>query len=151
MTMTACTPCSLGSALSAPPQTKCRCKVVTCRFSRGNGWNRGDKMLAQAVTALAFSDDGCLLVSGGEDTVASAWLLADALDAQLPGDAAMQGPPIFHSWCDFAAEGRTYTLLVHLPARSRSRNVCVSGMPWIRSRQDDCVIAMLAFLMLSHV
>lgn len=35
----------------------------------------------QAVTCLAFSDSGALLVTGGEDTLVNAWLLADVLDA----------------------------------------------------------------------
>jgi WD40 repeat protein len=53
------------------------------------------------VTALAFSDDGNLLLSGGEDTVACAWLLSDVLDG-LPeptsGGAALAAAP-FQSWC----------------------------------------------------
>lgn len=36
----------------------------------------------QPVTALAFADGGRLLVSGGEDTLAHAWLLMDVLDAE---------------------------------------------------------------------
>lgn len=35
----------------------------------------------QAVTCLAFSDSGSVLVTGGEDTLVNAWLLADVLDA----------------------------------------------------------------------
>ena len=51
----------------------------------------------QAVTALAFTDDGAVLLSGGEDTVVSAWLLMDVLDA----GAAQQGggTPTLHAWC----------------------------------------------------
>jgi pre-rRNA-processing protein IPI3 len=37
--------------------------------------------LLQAVTCLAFSDSGSILVTGGEDTLVNAWLLADVLDA----------------------------------------------------------------------
>jgi WD40 repeat protein len=35
---------------------------------------------AQAVTCLAWSDGGAVLVSGGEDTLVNAWLLAEVLD-----------------------------------------------------------------------
>lgn len=52
----------------------------------------------QAVTALAFSDDGAVLLSGGEDTVASAWLLSDVLDASPEQGTAMQAPQTFQSW-----------------------------------------------------
>ena len=50
----------------------------------------------QAVTALAFTDDGAVLLSGGEDTVVSAWLLMDVLDA---GGAQQGGTPTFQAWC----------------------------------------------------
>jgi hypothetical protein len=43
------------------------------------------------VTALAFSETGGILLSGGADTGAAAWLLADVLDAAAasgPGGAA---------------------------------------------------------------
>ncbi len=59
---------------------------------------------AQAVTVLAFSNDGAVLLTGGEDTVASAWLLSDVLDVFLgaPGSggaaAAARGPQTFQSW-----------------------------------------------------
>ena len=58
----------------------------------------------QAVTALAFSDDSCVLVSGGEDTVACAWLLSDVLDASdgRHGGGQLQGPPTLHTWCENA-------------------------------------------------
>lgn len=35
----------------------------------------------QAITCLAWSDSGAVLVTGGEDTLVNAWLLADVLDA----------------------------------------------------------------------
>ena len=35
----------------------------------------------QAVTCVAFSDSGSLLVTGGEDTLVNAWLVADVVDA----------------------------------------------------------------------
>ena len=56
----------------------------------------------QAVTAVAFSDDGSVLVSGGEDTIACAWLLSDVLDASegRQGSGQLQGPPTLHSWCE---------------------------------------------------
>ena len=52
----------------------------------------------QAVTALAFTDDGAALVSAGEDTVACAWLLMDVLDVSPEQGTSMQGPPTFQSW-----------------------------------------------------
>lgn len=42
----------------------------------------------QAVSCLAFSDSGGLLVSAGEDTLVAAWLLAEVLDEQRDGPAA---------------------------------------------------------------
>ncbi|BDA48951.1 WD repeat-containing protein 18 [Coccomyxa sp. Obi] len=54
----------------------------------------------KAVTALAFTDDGAVLVSAGEDTVACAWLLMDVLDASPEQGASMQGPPTFQSWSE---------------------------------------------------
>ncbi len=35
----------------------------------------------QAVTCLRFTDCGSILVTGGEDTLVNAWLLADVVDA----------------------------------------------------------------------
>ncbi|GAB4815509.1 hypothetical protein N2152v2_002555 [Parachlorella kessleri] len=35
----------------------------------------------KAVTVLAFNDSGSILVSGGEDTLVNAWLLAEVLDS----------------------------------------------------------------------
>lgn len=46
---------------------------------------------------LRFSGDGAVLLSGGEDTVASAWLLMDLLDASASLRAG-QAPQTFHSW-----------------------------------------------------
>ncbi|CAK0786493.1 hypothetical protein CVIRNUC_009706 [Coccomyxa viridis] len=53
----------------------------------------------KAVAVLRFSDDGAVLLSGGEDTVASAWLLMDLLDASA-SQSAGQAPQTFHSWSD---------------------------------------------------
>ncbi|CAL8463828.1 g3362 [Coccomyxa elongata] len=53
----------------------------------------------KAVTALAFTDDGAVLVSAGEDTVACAWLLMDVLDAS-PEQGASMGPPTLQSWSE---------------------------------------------------
>lgn len=50
------------------------------------------------MTALAFTDDGAVLLSAGEDTVACAWLLMDVLDASPEQGASMQGLPTFQSW-----------------------------------------------------
>ncbi len=61
-------------------------------------WCSSDGSLLQAVTALAFTDDGAVLVSAGEDTVACAWLLMDVLDASPNQGATMQGPPTLQSW-----------------------------------------------------
>ncbi len=51
------------------------------------------------MTALAFSDGGDVLLSGGEDTLVHAWLLLDLLDASA-GPDALQGaaPASFQSW-----------------------------------------------------
>jgi pre-rRNA-processing protein IPI3 len=51
------------------------------------------------VTALAFSDGGYMLVSGGEDTMVHVWLVMDALDAA--GHHSTHSMPIsLHSWSD---------------------------------------------------
>ena len=58
--------------------------------------------LPQAVTVLAFNDAGSVLVSGGEDTLVNAWLLAEVLDCG-GGLGALGGPPPLaplHSWSD---------------------------------------------------
>ena len=54
----------------------------------------------QAVTCLAFAQhSGGLLLSGGEDTVAAAWLLMDVMDAGLSQQAMQQYPPApLYSW-----------------------------------------------------
>ena len=54
-------------------------------------------VILQAVAVLKFSGDGAVLLSGGEDTVASAWLLMDLLDASA-AQGAGQAPQTFHSW-----------------------------------------------------
>ena len=51
----------------------------------------------QAVTVLRFSSKGTILLSGGEDTVALAWLLMDLLDASVPQNAS-QAPQPLHTW-----------------------------------------------------
>ena len=48
------------------------------------------------MTALAFSDGGDVLLSGGEDTLVHAWLLLDVLDASADANAP---PASFQSWC----------------------------------------------------
>ena len=45
----------------------------------------------QPVAALAFGDGGRVLLSGGEDALAHAWLLLEALDAELPADRCLFG------------------------------------------------------------
>lgn len=45
----------------------------------------------QAVTCLAFSDSGSVLVTGGEDTLVNAWLLADVLDATAGQQLQVRG------------------------------------------------------------
>lgn len=73
---------------------------------------RGGPSVAQAVTALAFTDDGAVLLSTGEDTVACAWLLMDVLDASPEQRASMQGLPTFQSWsarCSLALNFRAIT------------------------------------------
>lgn len=59
----------------------------------------------QAVTVLRFSGDGSMLLSGGEDTVASAWLVMDLLDASASQHAS-HAPQPFHSWQDLFQEGQ---------------------------------------------
>ena len=50
------------------------------------------------MTALAFTDDGAALLSGGEDTVVAAWLLMDVLDAAA-AQQGQGGTPTFQAWC----------------------------------------------------
>ena len=54
------------------------------------------------MTCLAFSDSGALLVTGGEDTLVNAWLLADVLDATAGQQLQMGGPLLqpLRSWSD---------------------------------------------------
>ena len=57
----------------------------------------------QAVTALAFTPGGDVLVSGSEDTLVSAWLLADLLDQEASselgaGAGSISRPQPFRSW-----------------------------------------------------
>ncbi|PRW33905.1 ROOT INITIATION DEFECTIVE 3 [Chlorella sorokiniana] len=56
----------------------------------------------KAVTCLAFSDSGAVLVTGGEDTLVNAWLLADVLDATAGQQLQMGGPLLqpLASWSD---------------------------------------------------
>ena len=50
------------------------------------------------MTALAFADDGCLLLSGGEDAVVSAWVLMDILDASSQHNPWNKSPQPLHTW-----------------------------------------------------
>jgi hypothetical protein len=59
----------------------------------------------QAVSCLAFSDSGGLLVSAGEDTLVAAWLLAEVLDEQRDGPSAAAAAAVgmarvepLHTW-----------------------------------------------------
>jgi hypothetical protein len=59
----------------------------------------------QAVSCLAFSDSGVLLVSAGEDTLVAAWLLAEVLDEQRDGPSAAAAAAVgmarvepLHTW-----------------------------------------------------
>lgn len=56
----------------------------------------------KAVTSLVFTQhSGGLLLSGGEDTVVSTWLLMDVLDASLSQQAMQQQPPPpLYSWSE---------------------------------------------------
>ncbi|KAL4446691.1 hypothetical protein ABPG77_007935 [Micractinium sp. CCAP 211/92] len=56
----------------------------------------------KAVTCLAWSDSGAVLVTGGEDTLVNAWLLADVLDATAGQQLQMGGPLLqpLQSWSD---------------------------------------------------
>ena len=74
--------------------------------------NTSDSCLSsQAVAVLKFSDDGHILLSGGDDTVASAWLLMEVLDASA-SQSASQPPQPFHSWC--AVSETQISSLAHL-------------------------------------
>eukprot|EP00887_Chlorella_sp_A99_P003431 scaffold7.g3431.t1 len=56
----------------------------------------------KAVSCLAFSDDGSVLLTGGQDTLVNAWLLAEVLDASA-GQALQVGGALLqplHSWSD---------------------------------------------------
>ena len=54
----------------------------------------------QAITSLVFTQhSGGLLLSGGEDTVVSTWVLMEVLDASLSQQAMQQQPPPpLYSW-----------------------------------------------------
>ncbi|KAL4425368.1 hypothetical protein ABPG75_009384 [Micractinium tetrahymenae] len=56
----------------------------------------------KAITCLAWSDSGAVLVTGGEDTMVNAWLLADVLDATAGQQLQMGGPLLqpLQSWSD---------------------------------------------------
>ncbi|WIA20965.1 hypothetical protein OEZ85_005302 [Tetradesmus obliquus] len=61
----------------------------------------------KAVSCLAFSDSGGLLVSAGEDTLVAAWLLAEVLDEQRDGPAAAAAAAVgmarvepLHTWSE---------------------------------------------------
>ena len=68
--------------------------------------NSSTAVVLQPVTALAFSDGGDVLLSGGEDTLVHAWLLLDVLDAAggsgagPPFGAGGGAPASLHSWSE---------------------------------------------------
>lgn len=51
----------------------------------------------KAVSCLAFLEAGGILVSGGEDTLANVWVLADVLDAAADWSSNPRVSP-FQSW-----------------------------------------------------
>ena len=51
----------------------------------------------KAVSAMAFTPDGSVLVTGGDDTVVSAWTLATLLD---PAQNSHPSPTPAHSWAE---------------------------------------------------
>ena len=62
-------------------------------------------LLPQAVSCLSFSDSGGVLVSGGDDTLVCAWLLAEVLDEHrdMPAAAAVMAAgntrvEALHTW-----------------------------------------------------
>lgn len=52
----------------------------------------------QAVSALAFTDDSSLLISGGTDSAVHVWLLMHLLDASAKPDTSTAAPEPLHSW-----------------------------------------------------
>lgn len=56
----------------------------------------------KAITCLVFSQhSGGLLLSGGQDTVVSTWVLTDVLDASLSQQAMQQQPPApLYAWSE---------------------------------------------------
>jgi hypothetical protein len=63
--------------------------------------------MLQPVAALAFANGGRLLLSGGEDALAHAWLLLEALDAELPADRCLTECYRGHLAADALANKRT--------------------------------------------
>ncbi len=54
---------------------------------------------AQAVTALTFTGQADVLVSGSEDTMVNAWLVAELADCEAdPSDLAHARPQPLHAW-----------------------------------------------------
>ena len=67
-------------------------------------------LAVQAITCLAWSDSGAVLVTGGEDTLVNAWLLAEVVDATAGqklqvGTAGIAG---CWAWGDVRAVGPAY-------------------------------------------
>ncbi len=53
----------------------------------------------KGITCLAFDESGLLLLTGAEDTVVCAWLLAELLDVGADVSApAYHRPQPMHSW-----------------------------------------------------
>ncbi len=101
-------------------------------------WKAKEGCCLQAVTALAFTDDGTVLLSAGEDTVACAWLLMDVLDASPEQGSGMHGPPTFQSWlATYFYIYLNFRLLAYLHpcvAKTRAHKLgsCMPGVTLIR-------------------
>ncbi len=67
----------------------------------------------KAVSAMAFTPDGSVLVTGGDDTVVSAWSLSTLLDPAL---ASHPSPAPTHSWAEHS-----------LPVTALTTGLCDGG------------------------
>ena len=77
----------------------------------------------KAVSAMAFTPDGSVLVTGGDDTVVSAWTLATLLD---PAQNSHPSPTPAHSWAEHSLPV-TPSPSVRATGRRRARRLGIRG------------------------